>query len=1557
MPSITDPVTIDAKSDPSGGIDLVADSTFFGRGLHLASGSDGSEILGFRIYGFVNGIVIDKCNNNLIDGNQIGLPFVSGSPFGMHNVNGVSIRDGSRNTVKFNFFSGNGTGVVIDGKASTTNELNNNVIGLTVDGDLVTDLRHFVGVKISDASNTVLTRNKIVGTTQAGVEIIGEDARLNALLDNVIGVGPGDDPNLANLGSGVKIHFGATDNFIGAPGNGNVIAGNQGVGVEVLGIGDTRDNNLTANRIERNQAGGILVVDAIGTQIGGPTDVAGQEMGNRIAGNKLFGIKIESTDASDQGGTVIQGNVIGAADDDASAAFNEGPGILISGSSGNVIGGGSGDILSGRSRQGNVIGDNGLAGQFAPGIHLRGGELNVLQGNLIGFEPNGIDAAPNGGVGVLVEEGAKNNVIGQQIVNGVETGIGNLIGNNQRLLDHPNDTGIGVLIRGDQTERNEVRGNVIGLGKGFAPANNERFGVVVSQSRFNVIDNNTLVGNLVDGVLLSNSAAPETGVNNRVTRNRIGIATGTGDFPASRNGVFLDDSSHNVIGAAGPFDLRGELTGHPLGNRIENVSGAGVFVRSFAGASVENVIGGNFITDADVGVRLDGAATTANVVLGNRVLAALKAGVEVTGAVGNTIGDPAQPNPNQPGHNVFGQTGVGVLIDAPSDTGVLANNFFGNAVNIQHGAAEGVVPAPAIEGVFTSTGLAFTSIEGQIGGGDGREHLLQFFLLKDGTGAASFEFLGQRRFTPSDANGGRFRFVLSRAINPTFRVVATSSRIGQGEPERFDTSAFSAPVNVQLFTDDGDGVPDAVEELLNPGSANDPALVTIPIFPVENIVADVTELQSLKRSAGSAGSRFREVEVLKTEVLGLLPPKVKIEAVLQLQLVQINIAGVGVFEVFRDNSLGLGKVKKIILKNPPVRDDGTLNYEQLTGDSNDVNVDANIGVFGAVRVTIRDGGPGDRDGVVNGIIVDPLVFFTAPEADLAASIVAPDRLAVGRNAPITVRVTNTGIDPADRVQSTLALPAGFDFVAASGGGAFDPATRTDTFALGDVPAGAIVDRAVTVRPTAAGTGDFVGQALPQGFIGDPDLANNAATAAVAALVVPGTVTVTQVGSELRVSGDAAANAFALLLNQGTVEVDSTNSILNGNAGPLTFTGIQRVVVNTAAGDDVVSVTGTLGANTTVTLNGGTGLDRLISSGDVNQTLTNTRLVAFQTVGLAGLERATLQGGPGNNRLDASGFTGSVVLLGGAGDDTLLGGAASDVLVGGDGVDVAALIANVNLTLTNNQLTGRGTDRLGGIERVALTGGAGNNVFTFSGFTGQATVNGGAGTDTVVAVHDADMVLTNPLLTTTAGARVTLTSVEAARLVGGPRNNVLNATATSRPVTLVGNAGNDRLFGGSGDDRLQGGLGDDVLRGNAGNDRLDGGPGSNSLDGGTGQDGIEIRGTAGNDVIRVRREADNWVRIEHNGRVWRSQYVGETIFVYGGGGDDHVEMQAGAGVPWKAELYGEAGDDTLAGWSAGDVLDGGPGADRIYRWGAWREWPLLSWKYWIYVRRLPGVEIE
>jgi Ca2+-binding RTX toxin-like protein len=86
------------------------------------------------------------------------------------------------------------------------------------------------------------------------------------------------------------------------------------------------------------------------------------------------------------------------------------------------------------------------------------------------------------------------------------------------------------------------------------------------------------------------------------------------------------------------------------------------------------------------------------------------------------------------------------------------------------------------------------------------------------------------------------------------------------------------------------------------------------------------------------------------------------------------------------------------------------------------------------------------------------------------------------------------------------------------------------------------------------------------------------------------------------------------------------------------------------------------------LTGGGAIDRLVETGNVNFTLTASKLTGLGTDTLTGMDEAELTGGLSNNKLDAAAFGGNVTLRGGAGNDSLVGGTGNDLLDGALGTD-------------------------------------------------------------------------------------------------------------------------------------------------------------------------------------------------------------------------------------------------------------------------------------------------
>jgi uncharacterized repeat protein (TIGR01451 family) len=118
-----------------------------------------------------------------------------------------------------------------------------------------------------------------------------------------------------------------------------------------------------------------------------------------------------------------------------------------------------------------------------------------------------------------------------------------------------------------------------------------------------------------------------------------------------------------------------------------------------------------------------------------------------------------------------------------------------------------------------------------------------------------------------------------------------------------------------------------------------------------------------------------------------------------------------------------------------------------------------------------DGGLGARD--------TASVDITAPRIELHTA--GPALRYLGRKATYTFKVNNPGDTPAANVTITDAVPAGLRVLSATHGGRHDPAGRTVTWFVGEVPPGQ--SREVQLEVQAADAGDHRQQAAATGARG------------------------------------------------------------------------------------------------------------------------------------------------------------------------------------------------------------------------------------------------------------------------------------------------------------------------------------------------------------------------------------------------------------------------------------------------------------------------------------------
>ena len=268
---------------------------------------------------------------------------------------------------------------------------------------------------------------------------------------------------MGNTGDGVLIANGANSNSIG-DGTGlgaNVVSGNGGDGIHIDGSGlvgrvGTENNviidnligtSVTGNAALGNKGDGVLIENGANSNtIGAETSV------NVISANQN-GIHISGPGTT---GNSILGNYIGQNISGSGALGNAGNGILIDGAaSANLIGDdttGGGNIVSGNGGNGIYISGTGIVAARA------GTTGNIVVGNLIGTDSSGSTGSANKGDGILIDDGANANKIGDGTISGANTISSN--GGNGIQIDGSNLT----VPKGKVgTSNNVIFGDMIGV--------------------------------------------------------------------------------------------------------------------------------------------------------------------------------------------------------------------------------------------------------------------------------------------------------------------------------------------------------------------------------------------------------------------------------------------------------------------------------------------------------------------------------------------------------------------------------------------------------------------------------------------------------------------------------------------------------------------------------------------------------------------------------------------------------------------------------------------------------------------------------------------------------------------------------------------------------------------------------------------------------------------------------------------------------------------------------------------------------------------------------------
>jgi hypothetical protein len=338
-------------------------------------------------------------------------------------------------------------GVYIYGTGAQSNTLTcSSVISNTGDG---------VRIGTSAFSNTIGPDNLISGNGDDGVEITNL-AHHNVVAGNLIGTDAAGNAAWANGGYGVHLSNGALTNTIGltTTAGSNHISANSLAGILIASGAQTTCGNVVQNNTIGTDAagndflpnhGGVIINDS-------PDNVVGPD--NLISGQNYWdGVLIQGSGAT---GNVVTGNYIGT-NAAGTAALNNDDGVVISNAVNNTIGP-----------------DNVISGNYRDGVRIEGGGAfgNVVKGNSIGTNAAGTGRVSNKRFGLLLQNEAHHNVIG-------ETFEPNVISGNGYDGDYPQYGGVGIF----GSNYNQLCHNKIGTtASGFSALPNGWHGVWLAQS-------------------------------------------------------------------------------------------------------------------------------------------------------------------------------------------------------------------------------------------------------------------------------------------------------------------------------------------------------------------------------------------------------------------------------------------------------------------------------------------------------------------------------------------------------------------------------------------------------------------------------------------------------------------------------------------------------------------------------------------------------------------------------------------------------------------------------------------------------------------------------------------------------------------------------------------------------------------------------------------------------------------------------------------------------------------------------------------------------------------
>jgi CSLREA domain-containing protein len=201
------------------------------------------------------------------------------------------------------------------GRGATSNTIAGNFVGTNVAATFAASsfMEEGNGIILESGPNhntiggtAAADRNVISGNARHGVATYGETADFNKIVNNIMGLSPAGDRQVANVKHGVDINGGSSQNQIGGtqPGERNVISGNREVGVEISHVASTTENRVVGNFIGTDLTGNAAPAYA-------SNSFYGMNLEDRITNNFIANNVIANNGGEGiRGGPLVAGTVV-----------------------------------------------------------------------------------------------------------------------------------------------------------------------------------------------------------------------------------------------------------------------------------------------------------------------------------------------------------------------------------------------------------------------------------------------------------------------------------------------------------------------------------------------------------------------------------------------------------------------------------------------------------------------------------------------------------------------------------------------------------------------------------------------------------------------------------------------------------------------------------------------------------------------------------------------------------------------------------------------------------------------------------------------------------------------------------------------------------------------------------------------------------------------------------------------------------------------------------------------------------------------------------------------